>query len=106
MDSKGKHATRAGRRCRLTRGSYLVGTESTVACSRDDAVGFRRQNHGYSRCSIGPLNEKIERHHISTCDLPETASGWLDLGREAGFSEARQLFVDPSDCLRIFRYDC
>jgi len=45
-------------------------------------------------------------HHISTCDLPETASGWLDLGREAGFSEARQLFVDPSDCLRIFRYDC
>lgn len=44
-------------------------------------------------------------HHIETCDLPETASGWLDLGREAGFSKATQLFVDPTDGLRIFRYD-
>jgi 2-polyprenyl-3-methyl-5-hydroxy-6-metoxy-1,4-benzoquinol methylase len=44
-------------------------------------------------------------HHIETCDLPETASGWLDLGREAGFRTAEQLFVDPTDGLRIFRYD-
>jgi hypothetical protein len=44
-------------------------------------------------------------HHIETSDLPETASGWLDLGREAGFAKATQLFVDPSDGLRIFRYD-
>ena len=44
-------------------------------------------------------------HHIETSDLPETASGWLDLGREAGFKKATQLFVDPTDGLRIFRYD-
>jgi hypothetical protein len=44
-------------------------------------------------------------HHIATCDLPETASGWLALGREAGFATAEQLFVDPTDGLRIFRYD-
>lgn len=44
-------------------------------------------------------------NHIVTCDLPETASGWLDLGREAGFRTATQLFDDPTDGLRIFRYD-
>jgi hypothetical protein len=44
-------------------------------------------------------------HHIETSDLPETAAGWLDLGREAGFAKATQLFVDPTDGLRIFRYD-
>ncbi|HET7715665.1 MAG TPA: hypothetical protein VFK86_08560, partial [Bauldia sp.] len=44
-------------------------------------------------------------HHIATSDLPETATGWLDLGRKAGFSKATQLFVDPTDGLRIFRYD-
>lgn len=44
-------------------------------------------------------------HHIETCDLPETASGWLDLGRGAGFASAEQLFVDPTEGLRIFRYD-
>jgi hypothetical protein len=44
-------------------------------------------------------------HHVATCDLPETASGWLDLGRAAGFSQATQMFVDPTDSLRVFRYD-
>jgi ubiquinone/menaquinone biosynthesis C-methylase UbiE len=48
--------------------------------------------------------DQIE-NHIVTCDLPETASGWLALGREAGFSKATQLFDDPTDGLRIFRYD-
>lgn len=43
--------------------------------------------------------------HIATCDLPETASGWLELGREAGFSRAQDLFADPTDTLRVFRYD-
>ena len=44
-------------------------------------------------------------NHIETSDLPETASGWMDLGREAGFATAEQLFVDPTDGLRMFRYD-
>jgi len=44
-------------------------------------------------------------HHIATCDLPETVTGWLDLGRAAGFSRASELFVDPTDSLRVFRYD-
>lgn len=44
-------------------------------------------------------------HHIATCDLPETGSGWLKLGRQAGFSRARDLFADPTDSLRVFRYD-
>ncbi len=43
--------------------------------------------------------------HVATYDLPETAAGWLDVGRQAGFSEARELFVDPSGFLRVFRYD-
>jgi hypothetical protein len=44
-------------------------------------------------------------HHIATCDLPETVSGWLELGRKAGFSRTLDLFADPTDSLRVFRYD-
>jgi Methyltransferase domain len=44
-------------------------------------------------------------HHVTTCDFPETAAVWCDLGREAGFGKARQVFVDPTDFLRLFRYD-
>ncbi len=43
--------------------------------------------------------------HIATCDLPETAPGWLELGRAAGFASAEQIFVDPTDGLRMYRYD-
>jgi hypothetical protein len=44
-------------------------------------------------------------NHIATYDLPETVSGWLDVGRQAGFTEARELFADPTGTLRVFRYD-
>jgi hypothetical protein len=43
-------------------------------------------------------------HHVATCDFPETAAVWCELGHEAGFGEARQVFVDPTDFFRLFRY--
>lgn len=44
-------------------------------------------------------------HHVTTCDFPETAAGWRELGREAGFAQARQVFVDPTDFFRLFRFE-
>jgi hypothetical protein len=44
-------------------------------------------------------------YHVTTCDFPETAAEWCELGREAGFGEARQVFVDPTDFLRLFRFE-
>lgn len=42
--------------------------------------------------------------HVRTADLPETASGWLALGRAAGFATAEEVFKDPTDLLRMFCY--
>lgn len=44
-------------------------------------------------------------HHVTSCDFPETSAGWLELGRKAGFSEAREIFLDPTGFYRVFRYD-
>jgi ubiquinone/menaquinone biosynthesis C-methylase UbiE len=44
-------------------------------------------------------------HHVSTCDLPETAQTWMSLGREAGFAEARQIYLDPTGFYGLYRYD-
>ena len=44
-------------------------------------------------------------HHVTTCDFPETAAAWCELGREAGFGEAWQVFVDPTDFFRLFRLE-
>jgi hypothetical protein len=43
--------------------------------------------------------------HVTTCDFPETAAVWCELGREAGFSKARPVFVDPTDFFQLFRYE-
>jgi hypothetical protein len=43
-------------------------------------------------------------HHVATSDLPETASTWLTLGREAGFTNVTQLFLDPTGFYGLYRY--
>ncbi len=48
--------------------------------------------------------EQID-HHVTTCDFPESAASWLDLGRKAGFSKASAVFADPTGFYRIYRYD-
>ncbi|HEY6995657.1 MAG TPA: class I SAM-dependent methyltransferase [Xanthobacteraceae bacterium] len=45
------------------------------------------------------------RHHVATCDFPETGAVWGELGREAGFGGAREIFVDPTDFFRLYRFD-
>jgi hypothetical protein len=43
--------------------------------------------------------------HVTSCDFPETGPVWCELGREAGFGTARQVFVDPTDFFRLYRYE-
>lgn len=42
--------------------------------------------------------------HVRICDIPETVSSWMALGRDAGFSRTEQLYVDPNGLFRMFRY--
>ena len=42
--------------------------------------------------------------HVTHCDFPETPSGWLGLGRAAGFGRVEQEFVAPTELYRMFRY--
>lgn len=42
--------------------------------------------------------------HVRTCDLPETGTGWVALGREAGFSRIAELYRSPDDLFRLFCY--
>jgi hypothetical protein len=76
-----------------------------VGESRDDYLQrFRRVNRPAWAMLTDDEWAQIDRH-VSTCDLPETQAKWLDLGREAGFSSGRELFVDPTGFYRTYRYD-
>jgi hypothetical protein len=43
--------------------------------------------------------------HVSTCDFPESAAAWCDLGMQAGFGSARQIFTDPTNFYQLFRFE-
>jgi len=42
--------------------------------------------------------------HVSTCDFPESAADWLEIGRAAGFGSGRRIFTDPTDLYHLFRF--
>jgi len=45
-------------------------------------------------------------HHVLTCDFPETAAVCVRARPRGGaFAEATQVFVDPTDFFRLFRYE-
>jgi Methyltransferase domain len=43
--------------------------------------------------------------HVHAADFPETASRWHELGREAGFDTVQEVFVAPSNLLRMYRFE-
>jgi len=65
---------------------------------------FKRTNKLLWRAILAPAEWDQIWHHVNTCDFPETAAVWCELGREAGFDEARQVFVDSTDFFRLFRF--
>jgi len=44
-------------------------------------------------------------NHVRTSDLPETRAGWIDAGKQAGFSKSRAIYADPTDMYCLYRYD-
>lgn len=44
-------------------------------------------------------------NHVCTCDFPESAARWLEIGLAAGFGSGHELFTDPTDLYRLFRFD-
>ena len=40
--------------------------------------------------------------HVRAADFPEPPSVWTQLGRDAGFSDACELFIDPTGFYTVF----
>jgi hypothetical protein len=64
---------------------------------------FARVNRQRWSVLTPPEWEQIH-DHVVTCDFPETPAVWCRLGRDAGFGDVREMFVDPTDFYRLFRY--
>ncbi|HYQ72351.1 MAG TPA: class I SAM-dependent methyltransferase [Gammaproteobacteria bacterium] len=74
----------------------------------EDRAGFLSRFRQTNRPLWNYLNDEEWVHiwdHVSTCDFPESAAVWLEIGRAAGFSSGRQVFTDPTDFYRLFLFD-
>jgi hypothetical protein len=87
--------------------NFLMIYEPTLA-EGEERDGYLARFRRINRPAWDFLSDEEWRqidHHVTTCDFPETAATWLELGREVGFSKAQSPFLDPTGFYRIYRYD-
>lgn len=87
-------------------GGLLLLWEPSRFDGEDRDSWFRRFEAHYRLLWIGLTPEEWDAiaTHVRTADYPETVSGWLALSRDAGFREARELMMAPSDLGRVYCY--
>jgi hypothetical protein len=62
---------------------------------------FERQNRPLWTVLTSEETDAV-MSHVRAADFPETSSGWLALGRDAGFSEVKEALVTPDDLHRMY----
>jgi SAM-dependent methyltransferase len=54
--------------------------------------------------ALAPEDRAAIVAHVRDADFPEPPSVWAQLGRDAGFSDVRELFTDPAGLYTVFRF--
>jgi len=62
---------------------------------------YERQHLAWTGYS--PADWAVMWAHVQAADYPETSSRWQRLGREAGFGQVQEVFIAPSNLLRMYR---
>jgi SAM-dependent methyltransferase len=85
------------------RGLFLIYENASPDREDRDAwlLRWERQNQPLWTALTSEEYEAM-RAHVRANDFPETTSRWHSLGREAGFTQVRELFVAPTDLFRMY----
>jgi SAM-dependent methyltransferase len=54
--------------------------------------------------ALSPQEFAEAMNHVRTCDLPETITNWIELGRDAGFSRVSELYKSADGLFRLVSY--
>jgi len=86
------------------RGLFLI-WEPTLREGEDREAWFDRFERSRPAWrALTPEEWEATTTHNRAADFPETAAGWLSLGREAGFAGADQLFTAPTGLAGMYRF--
>jgi hypothetical protein len=87
--------------------SFVMIYEPTLRDGEDRAAfldRFAKVNQALWKALTDEEWAQIE-NHVRSSDLPETRSGWIDIGNRAGFAKSREVYTDPTDFYCLYRYD-
>lgn len=90
----------------------LVGKSGTLliyenTCGRWESRAGWMKRWGRQRTRFSAFNGLewlLLTTHVQSMDYPETVSGWMELGRRAGFREVREHYRCPSNLFRLFSF--
>ena len=108
LDTAGKRALMTAIRKAIAADGLFLVYEPTMQAGEDRAAYLARfdaVNRPLWRTILSEEQWRAIDAHVHACDLPETAEGWLRLGREAGFSHACEIYAAPTDLYRMYRFD-
>ena len=54
--------------------------------------------------ALSPAEQEVLSTHVRTSDYPESPTMWTQLGHDAGFTQAENLFTDSVNMHRVFAY--
>jgi hypothetical protein len=75
----------------------------TYPCEEDREGWLRRWDAQQpSWTAYSPEEWETITAHVHAADYPETVSRWRSLAEEAGFTDVREVYVAPSDLLRLY----
>jgi ubiquinone/menaquinone biosynthesis C-methylase UbiE len=84
------------------RGLFLIYENASPDGEDRDAWLRRWDRQKPSWTALTPKEWDTAAAHVRAADFPEMTSRWHSLGHEAGFGEVRELFVAPTDLLRMY----
>ena len=106
LSTGGKLAVMRDIRRLLDGGGLFLLWEPTRFDGEDRDTWFHRME---TRCrpwwtALTPAEWDAMATHTRIADFPETVSGWLGLGHDAGFHDGIELMRAPSDLGRVYRF--
>ena len=84
-------------------GLFLIWEPTTL--EGEDRAGWVTRFEGVSRplwSSLTNAEWTAMLSHIRGADYQETSERWRAIGREAGFSSAREIFIAPTELARVY----
>jgi len=91
----------------LSNDGVFIIYEPILLEGEDRSMYFKRFKQTFDIHWKGLTKEEVESllEHVRESEKPETTKGWIQLGKEAGFTKAEKVFSEKTGLYEIYKYN-